>query len=194
MLLNHLILALCWILYCMLHSVLASLRVKKWVKENTGTFFRYYRLFYTVFAAAALAALLFYQLSFPSKNLFGRTVFSTTAGSILLLAGLGLMLVCIRKYFFSLSGLKSLYQETPSSELMIAGIHRYVRHPLYTGTFAAIWGLWLLLPDLSLLIADLIITVYTLLAIRLEEAKLVAEFGEKYRMYQREVPKLFPRL
>ena len=193
MLVHHLVLAICWILYCVLHSVLASLRVKKWVKKNTGNRFRYYRLFYTLFAAVALVALLFYQLSLPSENLFERTVFSTAAGGVLFVAGLGLMLVCIRKYFFSLSGLKSLYQETPSSELMIAGIHRYMRHPLYTGTFAAIWGLWLLLPSLSLLIADVIITIYTLLAIRLEEAKLVAEFGDRYRVYQREVPKLIPR-
>jgi protein-S-isoprenylcysteine O-methyltransferase Ste14 len=193
MLLYHIILAGCWILYCVLHSVLASLRVKKWVKENMGSGFRYYRLFYTIFAAVALAALLVYQLSLPSKNIFERTVFSTATGSILLLTGLGLMLVCIRKYFFSLSGLKSLYQETPSAELMIAGIHRYMRHPLYTGTFMAIWGLWLLLPSLSLLIADVVITAYTLFAIRLEEEKLVAEFGEKYRVYQQEVPKLIPR-
>jgi protein-S-isoprenylcysteine O-methyltransferase Ste14 len=44
-----------------------------------------------------------------------------------------------------------------------------------------------------LLITDFIITVYTLLAIRLEEEKLVAEFGDQYRRYQRSVPKLIPR-
>jgi protein-S-isoprenylcysteine O-methyltransferase Ste14 len=68
-----------------------------------------------------------------------------------------------------------------------------MRHPLYTGTFLFIWGLWVLFPSLGLLITDSIITVYTVYAIRLEEAKLVAEFGEKYRHYQRTVPKLIPR-
>jgi protein-S-isoprenylcysteine O-methyltransferase Ste14 len=193
MLLNHIILAVCWILYCVLHSVLASLRVKHWVRENIRERFRYYRLFYTLFAALSLAALVFYQLSISSKNLFEQTLFSNIVGGVLSFLGVSLMLVCIRKYFFSLSGLKSLYQETPSSELMIAGIHRYMRHPLYTGTFAAIWGFWLLFPSLGLLIADLVITGYTLYAIRLEEEKLVTEFGEQYRTYQRKVPKLLPR-
>jgi protein-S-isoprenylcysteine O-methyltransferase Ste14 len=103
------------------------------------------------------------------------------------------MLVCIRKYFVSLSGLKSLYQEEPAAELMITGIHRYMRHPLYSGTFLAIWGLWVLWPSASLLIANAVITIYTLLAIRLEEEKLVAEFGDQYRLYQQKVPKLIPR-
>jgi protein-S-isoprenylcysteine O-methyltransferase Ste14 len=38
-----------------------------------------------------------------------------------------------------------------------------------------------------------VITLYTILAIRYEEAKLVAEFGEQYREYQKAVPKLIPK-
>ena len=193
MLLNHLLLAIFWILYCVLHSVLASLFVKQWVQQKNKNLFRYYRLFYTLFAFLSLVAVFGYQFSIESSYLFEQTFFSKLSGGIASLVGLGLMLICIKKYFFSLSGLKSLYQETPSAELMIAGIHRYMRHPLYTGTFLFIWGLWLLIPSVSWLIGVLVITAYTLFAIRLEEAKLVQEFGDKYREYQRTVPKLIPR-
>lgn len=193
MLLNHILVAAVWILYCVLHSVLASITIKKWVQQKTGKVFRYYRLFYTLFAFLSLAAVIYFQLSIKSVYLFDPTVLSNLLGSITALLGLGLMLVCIKKYFLSLSGLKSLYQESPSAELMIAGVHRYMRHPLYTGTFLFIWGLWLLFPSLSFFIADTVITVYTVYAIRLEEAKLVQEFGDKYREYQRTVPKLIPR-
>lgn len=113
-------------------------------------------------------------------------------GSVLGLSGLVLLLFCIKKYFMSLSGLRSLVQETSYNKLLITGIHRYVRHPLYLGTFAFIWGLFLVKPDLSLLIANSIITVYTLIGIKLEEDKLIGEFGESYKNYQQSVPKLLP--
>ena len=93
----------------------------------------------------------------------------------------------------SLSGLRSLFQETVYPELIISGIHRYVRHPLYLGTFLFIWGLAVLFPYFSLVIANTIITVYTLLAIPFEEEKLVQEFGDQYRRYQKQVPKIIPK-
>jgi protein-S-isoprenylcysteine O-methyltransferase Ste14 len=111
---------------------------------------------------------------------------------VLGLSGLSLMLVCIKKYFISLSGLLSLVKETVSHQLLITGIHRYIRHPLYLGTFTFLWGLFLTTPYLSLLIANSIITVYTLIGIRLEETKLINEFGENYKLYQKKVPKLIP--
>ena len=36
--------------------------------------------------------------------------------------------------------------------------------------------------------------VYLPIGIRLEEHKLIAQFGEEYRRYRREVPALFPKL
>jgi protein-S-isoprenylcysteine O-methyltransferase Ste14 len=94
----------------------------------------------------------------------------------------------------NLSGLRSLVIEDFSNELQITGIHKYTRHPLYLGTFGFIWGLFLLLPYLSLFIANIVITVYTLIGIRLEEQKLINEFGESYVKYRSTVPKLIPFL
>jgi protein-S-isoprenylcysteine O-methyltransferase Ste14 len=106
--------------------------------------------------------------------------------------GLLIMGICIKKYFLSLSGLKSLFQEKPAHELMIGGIHRYVRHPLYLGTFLAIWGGFLVYPVLSFFISNVVITLYTLTGITFEEKKLVAEFGPAYETYRQQVPKLLP--
>ncbi len=95
----------------------------------------------------------------------------------------------------SLSGLSTLVSEKPEyNELIITGIHRYVRHPLYLGTFIFIWGAFFLDPEGSLLIADVIITLYTLYGIRLEESKLEKEFGEAYHIYKKEVPMILPFL
>lgn len=192
MLQTHLLLAVLWVTYCVLHSVLASLSVKASVQKIVGSGFRHYRLFYTLFAAVTFFAIVQYQLRMPSTAILPTPAFVTLAGVLIGITGVGIMLVCIQKYFVSLSGIKSLVQETPSAQLMITGIHRHMRHPLYLGTFLAIWGLWLLAPTLSLLISNVVITVYTLYAIRLEEAKLIAEFGDQYRTYQKSVPKLIP--
>lgn len=190
---SYLILAALWISYCVLHSVLASVAVKNRVQKSGGTAYRYYRLFYTVFAAGTLAAVIYYQATIPDQQLYTQSLLTNVAGAIAALTGAGIMAICIKKYFLSLSGLKSLVQEAPKAELMIAGIHRYMRHPLYLGTFLFIWGLWIFFPYVGLLIANLVITGYTLFAIPLEEAKLVAEFGDKYKEYQQNVPKLIPR-
>lgn len=191
--LNHVLLGFLWILYCVLHSVLASLRVKNFFQKRLGTRFKHYRLGYTVFAAVALAAIVWFQLSIASKKLYQSNVFTTVFGGAVCASGLVLMAVCIRKYFLNLSGLRSLAQEEVQPVLEINGVHRYVRHPLYSGTFLALWGLFFLFPTVSLLLSNAIITAYTLTALKFEEKKLVVQFGEAYRTYQQTVPQIIPK-
>ncbi len=193
MLFDHVLLGLAWMVYCGLHSLLAAAGFKRRAQPVLGMAFRYYRLFYTLFAFLSLAAVVGFQFSIPTVRVFSSSPVTQAAGGLLAIGGMGIMLVCIKKYFLSLSGLKSLYEEAPSAELMIAGIHRYMRHPLYTGTFLFIWGLWICFPSAGLLIANAVITGYTLYAIGLEERKLVAEFGDRYRQYQQNVPRLVPK-
>jgi methanethiol S-methyltransferase len=176
-----------------LHSVLADTGVKDWFSRLMGRVFVHYRLFYSLFALLAFIAILSYQLRIASPLLFTGFLSLKVLGALLTLVGLSIMLYCIRKYFMSLSGLKSLVQpENNKAELMVTDIHRYVRHPLYLGTFIFIWGLWLILPYLSLLISNAIITIYTLIGIGLEEKKLELLFGDSYKSYQKRVPKILP--
>ena len=189
---NHLILGVLWMVYCVLHSLMAGTSFKNLLQKKLGKKYKYYRLFYTLFSFVFLVWLIYFQINMKTGLLYQPGLFILITGLIVSFAGLILMIICIGKYFISLSGLRSLVEESVSSELMIRGIHRHVRHPLYLGTFAFIWGLFLILPYLSFLITNTIITVYTLIGINLEERKLEAEFGEKYRTYQSEVPKLFP--
>ena len=192
MIANHIILAILWIVYGVLHSVLAATSVKQWAQHTLHIPSAYYRIFYTIFAFVSLALLVWYQLSLPTTEVFSTSRFSIIAGWLIGIPGLALMAVCIRKYFFSLSGLRSLFVENAKQSLEITGIHRFVRHPLYLGTFLFIWGLFLLLPQLSLLISNAIITGYTLVGIGLEEKKLISDFGQDYRRYQEKVPRLIP--
>jgi protein-S-isoprenylcysteine O-methyltransferase Ste14 len=193
---HHILLAVLWISFCSLHSVLASFFVKKKLYRRFRHQFKSYRLYYSAFAFASFAAVMLYLINLPSPLLYQRTAIIFIGGSFILITGLIIMAICIRRYFGQLSGLRTLFTNElkTGNHLIITGIHRYVRHPLYLGTFLFIWGLFLDLPYASLLISNIIITAYTLIAIRFEENKLVEEFGEQYRLYQKTVPKIIPGL
>lgn len=182
-----------WIVYGILHSWLAHPSLKEKAARAMGKAFVHYRLMYTLFALIGFVAILLYQLNMDSPWLFASTSFTLAAGILITGTGLIIMVICIRKYFLQLSGITSLYRPMPRpASLEVTGIHRFVRHPLYLGTFIFIWGLLLLIPVLSLLVSNTIITIYTLVGIYFEEQKLVREFGESYRRYQREVPRIIP--
>ena len=178
----------------MLHSLLAGIRTKHWVAKSSGGFFKHYRLFYTLFAAVSFISLIIYQVGIFSPFIFSPNVVSYTIGIIAGLGGLVVMGMCIKKYFNKLSGLKTFFIDefTSGNELIITGIHRYVRHPLYAGTFLFIWGLFIFIPYASLLISNFIITIYTVIGINFEEEKLVKEFGTPYIEYKKRVPKIIP--
>jgi methanethiol S-methyltransferase len=190
---EHIILAVLWIAYGVLHSLLADMGVKAWLSRRMGRLAAHYRLIYTLFALATLVAVLIFQVRMVSPALYSGFLSLKIAGFLVTATGLSIMLFCIRKYFMSLSGLRTLVEpEKAGAELMITDIHQYVRHPLYLGTFLFIWGLWIVLPYWSLLISNTIITIYTLIGINLEEKKLEQLFGDSYKAYKKKVPRILP--
>jgi len=193
MLEQHVVLAVAWIIFCVVHSVLADLKLKKKVAESYPSLNKWYRAIYTVVAFATLAVVAFYHIALKSTLLFEPAFVHIIIGCGIAATGAVIMIICIKKYFLSLSGLKSLFaNQVVANNLRIDGIHQYVRHPLYLGTFLFIWGAFMLLPLASLLISCIIITGYTLVGIRLEEKKLINEFGDAYRQYRQRVPRLVP--
>jgi methanethiol S-methyltransferase len=77
-----------------------------------------------------------------------------------------------------------------AESLQIAGPYGWVRHPLMLGTLVFLWGQPVMPPELLLLNVGL--TAYIVLAIRLEERELVRKFGTAYEEYRRKVPALVP--
>lgn len=189
----HVILTLCWTLFSILHSALASPKLKIFLERVTGRYFRYYRLLYTCLAFAMLTMILLYQVSNPSILLFSsRLIFFLSIP--LAVIGLYIMGVCIKKYFANLSGIDVFTKKEQPMVLEIRGLHRYMRHPLYAGTLLFMWSLFLLFPYLSNLIACGVSTLYVLIGISLEERKLVMEYGDRYKIYASKTPKLIPAI
>ena len=183
-----------WLLFGLLHSLLAASCWKRMMQRRLGAGYKYYHFAYSVFAALTLSAILVFQITMESRLLYVAPVWVNLLLCLPVLAGLAIMAVVIKKYFFSLSGISVFYKQQAPVVLEQGGLHRYVRHPLYFGTLLFIWALFFVFPYLNNLLACCVITLSTVLGARLEEKKLVAQFGEQYVLYKQQVPLLIPRI
>lgn len=77
-----------------------------------------------------------------------------------------------------------------SSVLTVRGPYRWVRHPLYFFVLLMIWSYPNLTVDRALF--NVLWTLWIFIGSVFEERDLVAEFGDRYREYQRNVPMLIP--
>ena len=188
----HWLLIFFWIVYYCIHSILAATFAKNFFRKHLGKYFRYYRLGYSVFATITLLLLLKFQYSFYSPLLIKSVFLKYFSALFLVLPGIAIMLISIKKYFMLLSGVRSLFIATPATELKVAGIHRVIRHPLYLGTILFVCGLFFIFPTLSNLIAVVLLIAYVLVGITFEEKKLIREFGKNYEEYISKVPMLIP--
>lgn len=69
------------------------------------------------------------------------------------------------------------------------GILGIIRHPLYLATIILLWSMNATYAGILL---NLVLTIYTLVGIQIEEKKLISFFGVEYVEYQRQVPALIP--
>ena len=194
MLNDHIYLSLLWMFYCAVHSILAAPKVKRFFSHLMKHQFKYYRIIYSLFAGVTLVLLVYIQFSTLSKRLFTSDIIYYLGVMIFLLPGLAIMILCINKYFYELSGIQALNNEPLHVTLQKDGLHKYMRHPLYSGTLMFVWGLFCMMPYLSNLIACAIMTIYVLIGIIFEEQKLRVEFGNEYIEYSKDVKMLIPKI
>lgn len=172
-----------WLFYFFLHSFLASLKVKKYFSETFPGLNPYYRIAYNVIAIVGIGILLTFTLPLASLSA------DTFIGSVI--TGIGLLLIVLAFRAFNLREFFGFQTET-KSELVVTGMYRFVRHPLYFGTIILIAGLYLLMPSHMMLSVLVISYVYIWIGSRLEERKLRALFGESYTTYAKKVKSLIP--
>jgi protein-S-isoprenylcysteine O-methyltransferase Ste14 len=84
--------------------------------------------------------------------------------------------------------------EMQAGAVMAAGPYRYVRNPLYIGTWFMIAAMTFIMTPTGALIVMLALTTFELRLILGEEAFLTQQLGEPYIVYRNSVPRLFPRL
>ena len=106
-------------------------------------------------------------------------------------AGLLLVVGLLQTDVWHFIGLRQLGEaQVTQRQLVVTGLYRWVRHPLYT---AGLLFLWLTpLMTSSLLALNIGLTAYILIGLGFEERRLVSEYGMAYEAYRRRVPALLP--
>lgn len=187
-------LSLAWLAYFALHSLLASLAVKRWVAAHHPGLMPAYRLgFNTVAVLGALPIVwLFYR--YPGPTLWQWAGAQAWLANTLALAAVGGFFHSLRFYDMEeFAGLRQLRCGTRTVEdqerFQLSPFHRYVRHPWYFFSLAIVWTRDM---NAAMLVSAVMITAYLIVGSRLEERKLLLYHGERYRRYRDKVAGLVP--
>ena len=114
-------------------------------------------------------------------------------GAVFLIAGLAVAGQAFVR--FVVEGLGTPMPVAAPGRLVVGGLYRHVRNPMYVALLVAILGEALLLGQVSLLVYAAVVGVITNLFVRFyEEPTLRRRFGEQYEAYLRAVPGWWPRL
>jgi protein-S-isoprenylcysteine O-methyltransferase Ste14 len=195
---DYIVLSLSWIAYCVVHSALISIKVMDFLKRVLGAKYRFYRLFFNAFSVGTLIPLLIYSnsASWRAELLFVWEGYMRLIQYGLIALAAILLLTGARHYsVFQFLGIKQIMQErsggamTVSGEFDSSGILGVIRHPWYLGVFFLLWA-----SDITLrgLLTNMVLSSYLVIGTILEERKLVLEFGDKYKEYQRQVSMFIP--
>jgi len=109
--------------------------------------------------------------------------------------GIGLTLFAASLARFIVQGKGTLAPWDPPRRLVVVGVYRHVRNPMYVATAAVIVGEGLLLRrPILLLAAAVYLTAMAVLHQRYEAPLLARRFGPAYDAYRDAVPGWLPRL
>src|SRR6266496_1816347 len=120
---EHWLLMILWLAYCIMHSVLADVGIKIYIQKVMGSAFKFYRPVYSLFSLVTLVFLLWFQFSIQSLLLFKSIIYLYIAATLLGLTGLSIMIICISKYFYELSGLQAIQHSQTKNTLQQSGFH-----------------------------------------------------------------------
>src|SRR5499427_7967335 len=114
-------------------------------------------------------------------------------GAIMIVAGVpGLVDAFAR---FALQGLGTPAPIAPTRNLVVTGLYRYVRNPIYIALVAIILGQAVLMGDSRLLIYGVLLWLaFHIFVLAYEESTLRQSYGAEYESYRANVPRWLPRL
>jgi protein-S-isoprenylcysteine O-methyltransferase Ste14 len=114
-------------------------------------------------------------------------------GALLVLAGTAVLVHAFGR--FVTEGRGTPAPAAPTERLVIGGLYRHVRNPMYVAVVAVIVGQALLLGRPALLLyAVLICAIVAAFVYLYEEPVLLRRYGAQYEAYRRAVPRWLPRL
>jgi protein-S-isoprenylcysteine O-methyltransferase Ste14 len=120
-------------------------------------------------------------------------IWQMAPAAALILAGLVPLFESIVR--FVRVGRGTLVPTTPTEELVVSGLYRYVRNPMYVGVLTAVAGEVVLFASRSMVLyAATVWLGFHLFVCFYEEPTIARRYGEQYAVYKRNVPRWLPRV
>lgn len=188
------LLALAWLFYFLVHTLLASLGAKRWVAARHPVWMPAYRLLFNLQAVFLLLPPLWLTYSYEGELLWAwRGTWFWVANGLAALAAAG-FLWSLRWYdgqeFLGLRQWRARETSVEDQErLHLSPLHRWVRHPWY---FLGLLIIWTRDMNAAWLLTAVFASAYLWIGSRFEERKLLVYHGEAYRRYRERVPGLIP--
>jgi protein-S-isoprenylcysteine O-methyltransferase Ste14 len=114
-------------------------------------------------------------------------------GAIMILAGVSGLVDAFAR--FALQGLGTPAPIAPTRNLVLTGLYRHVRNPIYIAVVAIILGQAVLMGDWRLVVYGALLWVgFHLFVVAYEEPTLEQTFGSEYEAFRAAVPRWIPRL
>lgn len=191
-----------FVVFASVHSFLASHTFKRKLLRRFPTLRAWYRVSYNLFALITffvwsmflpVSRQVIYRIPFPyiiitflvqataivaiwqTIHLFGSDRFIGTEQLL---------------RYFKYREIPDFYDENSRGTLIRSGLYNYVRHPLYTLSLI-ILACWPVMTN-WLVIIIILCALYFWIGSIFEERKLVERFGDAYKEYQRQVPRMIP--
>lgn len=189
------ILVLCLLAFAAIHSIVASLRFKRFLRRRLGP--RVDTLYMPAFSIMAVLTIL--PLAYVLYNNPGPFLYIVPSPWRWLMVGgqLAAAIVAPRAFRdaphrFRVSSQLSGPGTAEAGHLDIRGVYRRVRDPFLLSGLIIMW----LTPfmTVNLLIVYILTTVYLYLGSLHWESRLLVQFGDEYREYRKKVHRIIPRL
>jgi protein-S-isoprenylcysteine O-methyltransferase Ste14 len=150
-------------------------------------------LIFTILVPGTVAVLIPYRLA-SSTATRGTVPLGSFRyfGLALIAAGILIYLWCACDFAFAGKGTPAPID--PPKELVIRGLYKHVRNPMYVGVLSLVLGQALIFEALALFVyAGFLFLAFNLFVLFYEEPALTRKFGEAYRSYCKAVPRWIPR-
>ena len=188
------LLALTWLVYFVLHSALASDRLKASVAQRFPSYAPAYRLVYNLLATLLLIPPLLMMWLWRGELLISWSGPVQCLSVALTVLAIGVLLLSMRHYdgghFLGIRQWRERHlSPEQSAGFVVSPLHRFVRHPWY---FAGLLLIWTRDMDLMQWVSSVALTLYLIIGSRIEEARLCRQFPEAYPAYRKRVAGLFP--
>jgi protein-S-isoprenylcysteine O-methyltransferase Ste14 len=120
-------------------------------------------------------------------------VWLRAAGAVVLVGGVAVLIDSFLR--FALEGRGTPAPVVPPDQLVVTGLYRYVRNPMYVALLCIIFGQALFFGSTALMVYSIILWSMFHLFVRLyEEPALRNRFGRSYETYYANVRRWWPRL